>query len=234
MHLAEFGEAETEYNSRWNHGDWRESSSTARRTNPLALILTDPSYGINYQSNRAVSRDGYDPIVNDGNADQSAGEIEECLRALYPKLQPDAHVYSFCHWRMEHAVSEAILRAGYEIRSALVWVKDQHGTGDLKGAHAPQYEHIIHAVKGKAVLLKREPDVLECARVTKSIHPTEKPVELLARLIETTTIEGDRVADPFAGIASTLVAAKQTKRLYWGCEVDAEYFHAGEKRLTGA
>jgi DNA modification methylase len=44
--------------------------------------------------------------------------------------------------------------------------------------------------------------------------------------------QGDRVADPFAGIASTLVAAKQTPDgSTWGCEVDAEYLQAGEKRL---
>ena len=230
--LAEFERAETEHKSQLNHGDWREFV-TKLQDESLASILTDPPYGIHYQSNRAVARDGYDLIPNDGSAD-AVREIEESFRALYPKLRPDGHALCFCGWRMVHEVCEAIVRAGYEIRNILIWVKDQHGSGDLKGSFAPKHELIIYAVKGSPDLLKREPDVLECARVTKSIHPAEKPVELLARLIEATTIEGDRVADPFAGIASTLVAAKQSGRRYWGCEVDTEYFQAGEKRLTGA
>jgi site-specific DNA-methyltransferase (adenine-specific) len=60
-----------------------------------------------------------------------------------------------------------------------------------------------------------------------------KPLALLKRLIVATTIEGELVADPFGGVASTLVAAKQAGRLYWRCEIDPEYFREGAARLQG-
>ena len=230
--LAEFETAEREHTQRWNSGNWREFIP-AIENGSVALVLTDPPYGMDYQSNRMIAREGYEVIVNDGRAESAAAETEESLRALYPKLRDDAHILCFCHWRTESVIRDAIVRAGYEIRGSLIWVKDQYGPGDLKGSFAPKHERIIHAVKGSPILFQREADVLEFPRITaKNVHPAEKPVELLARLIEATTVEGDTVADPFAGVASTLVAAKRNKRLYWGSEIVPEYFREGEKRIA--
>lgn len=153
---------------------------------------------------------------------------------MWPKLKADAHILCFCHWRTEfsdHSFHAALASAGYEIRGVLSWVKNQQGTGDLTGSFAPKQEWIIHAVKGNPCLYKRVPDVLFADRVTKTTHPTDKPVELLTQLIEPLTVEGQLVVDPFAGVASTLVAAKQTGRAFWGCELDAEYFREGSVRL---
>lgn len=76
--------------------------------------------------------------------------------------------------------------------------------------------------------------MLEAAKVPTDSHPTEKPVGLLRRLIEATTAEGQLVADPFGGVASTLVAAKVSGRRYWGAEIDEEYFKVGQRRLSVA
>jgi site-specific DNA-methyltransferase (adenine-specific) len=65
----------------------------------------------------------------------------------------------------------------------------------------------------------------------KMIHPTEKPVRLLERLLALVTLDGDLVLDPFSGSASTAVAAKYTGRNFIGFEIDREFFEAGNKRL---
>ena len=64
-------------------------------------------------------------------------------------------------------------------------------------------------------------------------HPTQKPVELLERLIRATTEPGDLVADPFAGVASTLVAAVKAGRRAWGCELNDDWHMIGVPRLAG-
>lgn len=65
----------------------------------------------------------------------------------------------------------------------------------------------------------------------KAIHPTEKPVRLMERIIALVSEDGDIVLDPFSGSASTSVAAKNTGRQYIGFEIDEEYYNDSVKRL---
>jgi site-specific DNA-methyltransferase (adenine-specific) len=65
-----------------------------------------------------------------------------------------------------------------------------------------------------------------------TIHPTQKPVRLLERLLALTTQPGDVVLDPFMGSCSTAIACVNTNREYIGFEIDSEYYAAGVKRLN--
>ncbi len=65
-------------------------------------------------------------------------------------------------------------------------------------------------------------------------HPTQKPVALMACLIELVTTAGQQVLDPFAGSGSTLVAAKQLGRRYRGFEQDADHFSTCLSRLSAS
>lgn len=62
-------------------------------------------------------------------------------------------------------------------------------------------------------------------------HPTQKPVELLQRIILASTEEGDIVFDPFSGSATTGVAALKLKRKFVGCEFEAEFVKLSCARL---
>jgi site-specific DNA-methyltransferase (adenine-specific) len=59
--------------------------------------------------------------------------------------------------------------------------------------------------------------------VTPKIHPTQKPVPVLRRLIEIFTDEGDVVIDPCAGSGTTLLAAKQCGRIAYGFEIKKNF-----------
>ena len=65
-----------------------------------------------------------------------------------------------------------------------------------------------------------------------AIHPTQKPVRLLERLLALTTQPGDVVLDPFIGSCSTAIACVNTNRKYIGFEIDKEYYDAGMNRLN--
>ena len=59
---------------------------------------------------------------------------------------------------------------------------------------------------------------------SEKIHPTQKPVELLKRLIELFTNEGDVVIDPVAGSGSTLIAAERLNRKAYGFEIKKDFW----------
>lgn len=66
---------------------------------------------------------------------------------------------------------------------------------------------------------------------TTKIHPTQKPVPLLRKLIETFTDAGDVVIDPCAGSGSTLLAAAQCNRKSYGFEIKKDFFNESKKRV---
>ncbi len=65
----------------------------------------------------------------------------------------------------------------------------------------------------------------------KRVHPTQKPVELLAYLVRTYTNEGDLVLDNCMGSGSTGVACKQENRRFIGVEREKEYFDIAKRRI---
>jgi DNA modification methylase len=62
-------------------------------------------------------------------------------------------------------------------------------------------------------------------------HPTQKPVQLLERIILANTHPGDTVLDVFSGSGSTAAAAQKTEREFVGCELDPIYFQKSLERL---
>jgi site-specific DNA-methyltransferase (adenine-specific) len=58
----------------------------------------------------------------------------------------------------------------------------------------------------------------------RKIHPTQKPVKLLERLIEIFTDEGDVIIDPVAGSGSTLIAAANKNRKAYGFEIKKDFY----------
>lgn len=66
---------------------------------------------------------------------------------------------------------------------------------------------------------------------TEKIHPTQKPIKLLTRLIEIFTDKGDVVIDPCAGSASTLLAAAQIDRKSFGFEIKKNFYNEARQKV---
>ena len=64
------------------------------------------------------------------------------------------------------------------------------------------------------------------------IHPTQKPIALLEKLIEIFTDEGDTVIDPVAGSASTLRACAELKRNCYGFEIKKEFYNLAKEKMV--
>lgn len=70
-------------------------------------------------------------------------------------------------------------------------------------------------------------------KLAKTVHPTQKPVDLLEYLIKTYTNEGMTVLDNVMGSGSTGVACKNLNRNFIGIEKDPDYFKLAEERING-
>lgn len=215
--------------SGFRHGDARMLIEEVSDCS-VHLLLTDPPYGMEYKTNRRWASEPPDRIAGDGE-DQAFVLLSEVIQKAIHKLKDDAHVLVFCSWRGEPEVRKVLEDAGLVVKGSLIWVKEEHSAGDVKGAFAPRHERIVHAVKGSPEVCPRRPDVFQIPRAKRELHPMEKPVELLKQLIKCTTAEGDLVLDPFGGVASTCVAALETGRSFVAFELDRGYYEAGRERL---
>jgi site-specific DNA-methyltransferase (adenine-specific) len=66
----------------------------------------------------------------------------------------------------------------------------------------------------------------------RTIHPTQKPVNVMSTLVQWLTNEGDLILDPFLGSGTTGIAAKNLKRDFIGIELDPEYFAIAQERIN--
>lgn len=70
-------------------------------------------------------------------------------------------------------------------------------------------------------------------RLREPKHPAQKPVKLLKRIIEIASDPDDIIFDPFMGVGSTGVAARELGRRFAGCEIDEVYFNAAKIESKG-
>jgi site-specific DNA-methyltransferase (adenine-specific) len=220
-----------EVESKFICGDAIEGIKTLK-DNSVTLLLTDPPYGKEYQSNRRWKTKPPDRIIGDTEV-ETIKMVGDLLDVMKSKLKADAHLLIFCNWKREPDIRQMIEDAGYKIRSVIVWVREENSTEDVESAFTPCYELILHATQGTPTVSPRKPDVFIIPQVplNRRMHPTQKPIELLTELIEACTDKGDLVVDPFAGVASTLVAASRLGRDFIGWEIEKQYHADGMGRL---
>lgn len=210
------------------------------------LELNDPPYQIEYIdmiAQQSYKKRGLDtevkPIKNDskGSIDWDVF-FDESYRILKPKKM----LYMCCRLDMIVEMGHFIKRSRFEYAHDFVWHKGDMGYGNLN-IMGTTHELIIGLSKGKpeksrtiyvdGMVKKRTPAFYVGKLSTKEYygHPTQKPVGMMAYIIQNRTDEGDLVLDSFAGVGSTLVAAKLLNRNYIGVELDKEHFEKISKRL---
>lgn len=212
------------------HGDCLEELS-ALPPKSVRLLITDPPYGMAFQSNRRTASAKAAAIEGDDTPEKALELFSAMLEALKPALMDECHLLVFCTWRYEPLFRTLLEQSNFDVDASVIWVKDNHTSGDLDG-FAPKHERILHARRGTLPVGPRVEDVLIVRRENATTHPTEKPVHLLTTLIECTTTPGELVVDPFAGTASTVVAALRTGRRVFAVELDGDWYAEGLLRLN--
>jgi len=151
----------------------------------------------------------------------------------------------FCSFEQMHMVAEYGKKYGFEKSFPLFFIKNYSSQvlkANMKIVGATEHAVVLYrdklpkfnngrseGVKGKMVF-----NWFEWKRDSKDIpkiHPTQKPVEVLKRLIEVFTDEGDVVIDPCAGSGTTLRACMETKRNSYGFEIERKFYNDAKSQM---
>ncbi len=188
--------------------------------NSIDLIITDPPYGINYLSNYYKNGNPHKAIKND---DVFFFPFEELWRVL----KPTGAMFVFYSYKVPFIDDR--------IKNHIIWIKNNWTAGDLFGDFGNQYESIAFIPKKEFKIMggRRFSNVWKFDRVSpdKLVHPTEKPVDLIRRIIKVGSNKNMLILDPFLGSGTTAVACKQSGRDFIGMELSERYCEIANKRL---
>jgi len=197
--------------------------------NFVDLVLTDPPYGMDYQSAWRTASPKYEKITGD----KDLSWFPDFAKQLYRILKDNSHIYIFCN---DYAISEfrnELEKVGFTPKRTLVWVKNNHTSGDLEGDYGNKTEFCLYAQKGRKELNgKRNTNVLQFSRTNNTLHPTEKPLDMFSFLLRKSSVENDLIYDPFIGSGTTARVCKDMNRNYIGSEISEEYCEIIKKRLA--
>jgi hypothetical protein len=177
--------------------------------------------------------------------------LERFIRCAIGSSQNGAIHYIFMDWRHLHQLLGAALPLYSEWKALLVWNKDNAGQGSFyrskhelvavfKNGTKPHINNFGLGAKGRY-----RSNVLDCPSVNSlhparqgdlELHPTVKPVALIADLIRDCSRRNGVILDPFGGSGTTILAAERTGRVARVVELDPLYVDVAVRRwqqITG-
>ncbi len=164
-------------------------------------------------------------ILNDDITDETAytSFTEAWIKPILPHLERKNSFYIFNADPMIFALREGMRKSGLTFSQLLIWVKTHAVIG--RKDYAPQHELIAYGWYGVHKFQKpNDKSVIVHPKPAKNpLHPTQKPVGLIRRLVLNGTRMGDIVFDGFAGSGTLGLAAHQTGRKAILIERDEAY-----------
>ena len=206
------------------------------------FVITDPPYNVPVMGHvsglgRTRHRE-FAAASGEMTAEQFTIFLETAFRNLAANSCEGSIHMVFMDWRHMAEVRDAGSRVYAELKNLIVWVKDNGGMGSFyrsrhelifafKNGTAPhvnsfelgqhgRYRTNVWTYKGMNSFGGRRNEEL-------ALHPTVKPVALLADAIRDVSTRGSIVLDPFGGSGSTLIAAHKTGRRGFLMEIDPLY-----------
>lgn len=184
-----------------------------------SMVFADPPYGVNYTApGLGVG------IMNDNLGGGFGPFLETACRQML------AHTRGAFYLSMSsselHTLHGAFTRAGGHWSTFLIWGKNTFTLG--RSDYQRQFEPILYGwVEGKPHYWCGARDQGDLWLIDRpqvnDLHPTMKPVELVARAVVNSSRRGELVLDPFAGSGSTLIACEKTGRRARLMEIDPKY-----------
>lgn len=219
-------------NNRLMCGDCRSKTDVSGLMNGqyADLLVTDPPYNVAYQG---ATEDEL-TIQNDSmENDLFATFLRQVFTVMFSILKPGGAYYVF------HADSEgenfraSLRKVGFKISQCCVWVKNSMVMG--RQDYQWQHEPCLYGWKPGAGHFwnsdRKQTTVWNFDKPQRNaIHPTMKPIALMAYPICNSSLPGQIVADFFSGSGSTLLACQQTDRICCAMEIDPRYVFATVSR----
>lgn len=204
----------------------------------LDLIICDPPYNLGFggTSQTKSKKPRFSIIANDNLSHREYQRFTlSWLREAYRTLKIGRHIYIFIDWRMYPFMALWMRRTGFTIKNCIVWDKTHMGMG---WQYRYRHEFIIMATKGaqraRRISTRSDTDIWRIARIpgTKTVHPTEKPIELMERIVLNSSEAGELIGDFFLGSGPVVEAASKHGRRVAGFEIDPVYCEIAKGRAS--
>lgn len=239
------------YQDKWvtiYHGDCRE---ILPQLDKVDLVLTDPPYGINYQSGWRQQK--YEHLIGDADLDW----LPDFIKLTHSVLQDNTAFYCFNRWDVYPIWFNEITR-WFTVKNCIVIKRGRRNMGgNLKSSFAFSYDMVIYANKGnrpfekteyrvadnhsrhgeipyKGFIYRYEDFITDCPASQKdgTLHPTQKTIDIGIFFISLSSCIGNTVLDPFCGSGSSLIAAKKLNRYSIGIEIEEKYCEIAARRCS--
>jgi site-specific DNA-methyltransferase (adenine-specific)/modification methylase len=233
------------------HGDFYEEVLKIG-AGSVDLILTDPPYNI--------ARENEFELAGRSNISQDFGEWDKCdpeyfiemfnvwAREWARILRSQGSGYVFTSDRYISHLRAALESAGLHVKATIVWHKMNPGTQVVKTNFKSSVEYLLFFTKGEgghtfnwqgenemhnfieSPICSGHERLVDAKG--KTLHPTQKPEQVLRHFLEISSNRGDVVFDGFAGVGSVGSVAKEKGRKFIGIEQDKAYFEAMRRRIA--
>lgn len=213
--------------------------------NSIDLILTDPPYNIAKYSTGNLKFEWRSDINNDlAEWDLTELHPQDLVDEFKRILKPSGNIFIFCSYNIIGEYHK-VFDPEFDTFQFMVWHKTNPVPNFRKSSFLNSCELIVSCWnKGHTWNFTNQKDMhnfiesgicMGSERVKdengKNLHPTQKPVSILEKIINIASNENDIVFDCFNGVGSTGVAALKNHRKYIGIEIDDTYIRASENRL---
>ena len=207
----------------------------------LDAIITDPPYGVSRKHQLGYSNMGRSGM-NYGEWDYDFDQ-KKWIKDVSEIIKPGGTMIIFNDWKNLGQITEQLEKCGFIIKDVLRWIKTNPMPRNVNRRYVNDCEFAVWAVKqGKPWTFNKPDEVgyLKPEIITgvvpggkKRLHPTQKHLEVMERLIEIHTNEDDLIYDPFMGSGTTALAAKNKNRNIIGSEIEEKYFKISMERVNG-
>lgn len=208
----------------------------------IDLVLIDPPYDIsrptNFQSGEETGKDTdrFRISMDFGEWDKNFTGLEIVIRECFRVLKDGGTMICFYDlWKIE-TLKSYLEAAGFVQIRFIEWIKTNPVPINSKINYLTNSREVaVLGVKKSKPTFHSEYDNgiyrYPICQDKDRFHPTQKPLALIADLINKHSNEGEIVLDCFAGSCTTGVAAVLNNRQFIGCELDAEYYEKAVQRL---
>lgn len=195
-------------------GDSTDSDHVAKLMNgeKADMVFTDPPYGVDYKG-----------INNDDR-----GGLEELLKSAFKNyllnVKNGASIYCF-HSDKCADIFHKIFREFCHFSSMIIWEKESIvlSQTDYQSKHEPCLYGWFNNGSHKWYSDRKQESIWIAKSKREEGHTTPKPIQIVSKALDNSSLENHLIIDLFLGSGSTMVAAHQLNRKCYGMELDPKY-----------
>jgi len=201
-----------------NKGDWDKSKGF------------EGDYGFHYQWMEACKR-----VLKPQGTLWVSGTYHSIYQCGHALQALNYHILNDIAWFKPNASPNLSCRFFTASHETLIWARKEKKArhtfnySEMKGGHWPEDQLKKPGLQMRSVWSIHPPKKEE-KKFGK--HPTQKPLDLLKRVILASTIKGDIILDPFTGSSTTGLAAVINDRKFVGIDLDKNYLELSKKRFN--